>query len=254
MYARPGRLWPHPPPGSQDFLLRRYKVVVIDEAHERSVYTDIVIGLLSRIVTLRAKVGSLGPPLTLPSPMLASKTAPHDHPLLVPQPERVPGDGLKCAQSLPVPLYRAHLAPSTGLGPDIASLSSALQGVEPGVVRGLDPLIHTPAVTVTVCPTSQRNMPLKLIIMSATLRVEDFTQNRRLFAQPPPVIKVRSSCQQRGLKGGPPWTQSGRLPGLMTPAMACTCSCSHVHALCFPPGGLTPVPGDSALQQADAPR
>lgn len=41
----------------QDFLLRRYKVVVIDEAHERSVYTDIIIGLLSRIVTLRAKVG-----------------------------------------------------------------------------------------------------------------------------------------------------------------------------------------------------
>ncbi|XP_049625154.1 probable ATP-dependent RNA helicase DHX37 [Suncus etruscus] len=76
----------------KDFLLRRYKVVVIDEAHERSVYTDIVIGLLSRIVTLRAK----------------------------------------------------------------------------------------------------RNMPLKLVIMSATLRVEDFTQNRRLFAQPPPVIKVAS--------------------------------------------------------------
>lgn len=41
----------------QDFLLLRYKVVVIDEAHERSVYTDILIGLLSRIVALRAKVG-----------------------------------------------------------------------------------------------------------------------------------------------------------------------------------------------------
>nr|XP_004611192.1 unnamed protein product [Sorex araneus] len=76
----------------KDFLLRRYKVVVIDEAHERSVYTDIIIGLLSRIVTLRAK----------------------------------------------------------------------------------------------------RDMPLKLVIMSATLRVEDFTQNPRLFAQPPPVIKVAS--------------------------------------------------------------
>ncbi|XP_032287366.1 probable ATP-dependent RNA helicase DHX37 isoform X3 [Phoca vitulina] len=76
----------------KDFLLQRYKVVLIDEAHERSVYTDILIGLLSRIVSLRAK----------------------------------------------------------------------------------------------------RHMPLKLLIMSATLRVEDFTQNQRLFPQPPPVIKVES--------------------------------------------------------------
>ncbi|XP_007448800.1 PREDICTED: probable ATP-dependent RNA helicase DHX37 [Lipotes vexillifer] len=76
----------------KDFLLLKYKVVVIDEAHERSVYTDILIGLLSRIVCLREK----------------------------------------------------------------------------------------------------RHLPLKLLIMSATLRVEDFTQNQRLFAQPPPVIKVES--------------------------------------------------------------
>ena len=41
----------------QDFLLLKYKVVIIDEAHERSVYTDILIGLLSRITSLRAKVG-----------------------------------------------------------------------------------------------------------------------------------------------------------------------------------------------------
>ncbi|XP_058137205.1 probable ATP-dependent RNA helicase DHX37 [Dasypus novemcinctus] len=76
----------------KDFLLLKYKVVVIDEAHERSVYTDILVGLLSRIVCLRAK----------------------------------------------------------------------------------------------------RSLPLKLLIMSATLRVEDFTQNQRLFARPPPVIKVES--------------------------------------------------------------
>lgn len=36
-------------------------MVLIDEAHERSVYTDILIGLLSRIVALRAKVEPPGP-------------------------------------------------------------------------------------------------------------------------------------------------------------------------------------------------
>lgn len=35
-----------------------------------------------------------------------------------------------------------------------------------------------------------RVMPLKLVIMSATLRVEDFTSNRRMFPVPPPVIQV----------------------------------------------------------------
>ncbi|KAM5193099.1 putative ATP-dependent RNA helicase DHX37 [Mantella aurantiaca] len=76
----------------KDFLLSKYKVIIIDEAHERSVYTDILIGLLSRIVPLRTK----------------------------------------------------------------------------------------------------KSNPLKLIIMSATLRIEDFTENKKLFPVPPPVIKVDS--------------------------------------------------------------
>lgn len=75
-----------------DFMLNKYSVIILDEAHERSVFTDILIGLLSRIVPLRLKRGN----------------------------------------------------------------------------------------------------PLKMIIMSATLRVEDFTKNKQLFKIPPPVMSVET--------------------------------------------------------------
>uniref|UniRef100_A0A3P8WT19 RNA helicase n=1 Tax=Cynoglossus semilaevis TaxID=244447 RepID=A0A3P8WT19_CYNSE len=77
----------------QKVLISFSSVIIIDEAHERSVYTDILIGLLSRIVPLRNKKG----------------------------------------------------------------------------------------------------MPMKLLIMSATLRVEDFTDNQKLFRTPRPVVKVDAS-------------------------------------------------------------
>ncbi|CAP33663.2 Protein CBR-RHA-2 [Caenorhabditis briggsae] len=38
----------------QDVMLKKYSVILIDEAHERSMYSDVLIGMLSRIVPLRA--------------------------------------------------------------------------------------------------------------------------------------------------------------------------------------------------------
>lgn len=38
---------------AQDFLLSKYSVVVVDEAHERGVNTDVLIGVLSRVARLR---------------------------------------------------------------------------------------------------------------------------------------------------------------------------------------------------------
>ncbi|KEG15503.1 putative ATP-dependent RNA helicase [Trypanosoma grayi] len=91
-----------------DFLLRRYSVVVVDEAHERSVAGDILIGLLSRIVPLRND------------------------------------------------LYLEELQKHKGI------------------------------------PEKTTVKPLKLVIMSATMRVADFKENRRLFPIPPPLISVEA--------------------------------------------------------------
>ncbi|EKF37725.1 ATP-dependent RNA helicase, putative [Trypanosoma cruzi marinkellei] len=89
-----------------DFLLKKYSVVVVDEAHERSLAGDILIGLLSRIVPLR--------------------------------------------NDLHLEELRKHK----------------------GIV-------------------SKTNIkPLKLVIMSATMRVEDFRENHRLFSIPPPLLNV----------------------------------------------------------------
>ncbi|KAI2608863.1 P-loop containing nucleoside triphosphate hydrolase protein [Hypoxylon fragiforme] len=81
---------------ANDISLRKYSAIIIDEAHERSVNTDILIGMLSRVVKLREEMSAEDPKLG----------------------------------------------------------------------------------------------PLKLIIMSATLRVDDFIRNKTLFPIPPPVLNV----------------------------------------------------------------
>lgn len=80
-----------------DFLLSKYSVIIIDEAHERSMNTDILIGVLSRVLRLREQLWK-----------------------------------------------------------------DKKEGVK----------------------------PLRLIIMSATLRVSDFAENKLLFPTPPPVISI----------------------------------------------------------------
>ncbi|CAB4257108.1 similar to Saccharomyces cerevisiae YMR128W ECM16 Essential DEAH-box ATP-dependent RNA helicase specific to the U3 snoRNP, predominantly nucleolar in distribution, required for 18S rRNA synthesis [Maudiozyma barnettii] len=80
-----------------DFKLTKYSSIIIDEAHERNTNTDILIGMLSRCVRLRAKEHTQNP---------------------------------------------------------------------------------------------ETHKRLKLIIMSATLRVADFSENTNLFATPPPVLNV----------------------------------------------------------------
>jgi ATP-dependent RNA helicase DHX37/DHR1 len=45
---------------STDFLLNKYSVIIIDEAHERSINTDILIGVLSRVSKLREEMWKEG--------------------------------------------------------------------------------------------------------------------------------------------------------------------------------------------------
>lgn len=101
---------------SSDFLLRKYSVLIIDEAHERSINTDILIGVLSRVLKLREEMWREG------------------------------RDDVKVFPWLN--LYLILILNDTYL------------------------------------------QPLRLVIMSATLRISDMAENKILFATPPPTVNV----------------------------------------------------------------
>ena len=45
----------------EDVLLRRYSCIVLDEAHERGINSDLLLGILSRVVPLRLQMHQRGP-------------------------------------------------------------------------------------------------------------------------------------------------------------------------------------------------
>ena len=100
-----------------DLLLKHYSVIIIDEAHERSLNSDILVSLLTRIAHARCE--------------LAFKE-------------------------------RKEWAAA-----------------------------HRGSPSESEEPTSFRYFPLRLVVMSATLRVEDFQNNERLF---PPSMAAKPNC------------------------------------------------------------
>lgn len=105
----------------------RYSVVIVDEAHERSANTDLLLGLLSRALPLRERIAK------------------------------------QEAQAWKASNATAIAAAAAGGDPTAVMVAMSRAGVL---------------------------MPLKVVIMSATMKVTDFTENRTLFRSPPPLLTI----------------------------------------------------------------
>ncbi|KAA6401512.1 MAG: putative ATP-dependent RNA helicase DEAH13 [Streblomastix strix] len=117
-----------------DPLLWDYSVIIIDEAHDRAVNTDILLGCLSRVISIREKIVDLSKQI-----------------------------GQKASGS----------------------------GVENRMFEDLNHLYGLTRDKIDTVLRSKNNFDyLKLIVMSATLQVEIFAQNKLLFPQQVPVIRI----------------------------------------------------------------
>ncbi len=113
-----------------DVALRQYSAVVIDEAHERSINTDVLIGIVSCVNRIRADLNSV----------------------------HVRTDGW----------YYEKVYDD-----DPANIDEFGNNTKPPTLVRRKPFV-----------------PLKLIIMSATLQLDELTHNTRLFRTPPRVVVV----------------------------------------------------------------
>lgn len=138
-----------------DFLLQQYSCLVVDEAHERSLNTDLLIGQLCHYqwsIALGLKLAFVTGFHDFSTSCIACRTA--DPALLASEPQRAAVLHHSWKSSFPA-----------GLLSRIVPLRSRLAA-------------------------EGRASPLKVIIMSATLRTEDFVDNARLFPEPPPLLVV----------------------------------------------------------------